>query len=273
LIEYLTAKAEGKRYCKVHGIQKLDEFYVRKNLKGRCSYTCKRCCKEKVVTPETLERIKERARKIRLEVMKHYSSGTLSCAICGESHYEFLALDHTNGNGAWHRQKQREDGGSYWESFKKSGWPTGFRVLCHNCNLKHGCRDRFMNGVRVISTILLSKKLKNRKRHFKLKAEVMGHYGGCKCTCCGIDDLVVLSMDHIGGGGNAHRKMLKEKGEKCNLHWFKRNGYPSGFQVLCMNCNAAKGRRGSDGRCPHERERDPMTQATSDQYATVYSTL
>ena len=258
LEEYTKAKAEGKRYCKVHGIQCLEKFWINRNPKGGSSYACKECRRAMGTPPNTLARIKDRAREIRLEVMRHYSNGTLSCEICKESHYEFLALDHINGNGAWHRQKQREEGGSYWESFKKKSWPKGFRVLCHNCNLKHGCRDRFMNGMRVISTILLSRKLRNRKGHFKLKAEVMGHYGGCKCICCGIDDLVVLSMDHIGGGGNAHRKLLKEKGERYNLHWFKKNDYPSGFQVLCMNCNAAKGRRGSDGLCPHEREQDSV---------------
>lgn len=34
-------------------------------------------------------------------------------------------------------------------------------------------------------------------------------------------------------------------------HWIKRNGFPAGFRVLCLNCNFA---RGIYGRCPHERE-------------------
>jgi ABC-type uncharacterized transport system substrate-binding protein len=33
--------------------------------------------------------------------------------------------------------------------------------------------------------------------------------------------------------------------------WLARNGYPSGFQILCMNCNHGKSRNG--GVCPHQR--------------------
>lgn len=31
--------------------------------------------------------------------------------------------------------------------------------------------------------------------------------------------------------------------------WLRRNNYPNGFQVLCHNCNMAKG---FYGKCPHQ---------------------
>jgi len=31
--------------------------------------------------------------------------------------------------------------------------------------------------------------------------------------------------------------------------WLKKNNYPDGFQVLCMNCNLGKQR--NNGVCPH----------------------
>jgi hypothetical protein len=58
-----------------------------------------------------------------------------------------------------------------------------------------------------------------------------------------------LSIDHVDGGGYQHRKQLKDDGL---YRWLKRNKYPTGFQVLCMNCNVAKGHF---GQCPHETER------------------
>ncbi len=83
----------------------------------------------------------------------------------------------------------------------------------------------------------------------RLKADVMSAYGG-RCKCCGEDELVFLSIDHINGDGATHRrKELKESGMSFYV-WLKSKGYPEGFQVLCMNCNTAK-RTG--GECPHRK--------------------
>jgi len=58
-----------------------------------------------------------------------------------------------------------------------------------------------------------------------------------------------LTIDHINGGGNKQKQEIGGAGIKLYL-WMKRNNYPSGFQVLCMNCNFAKGKYGI---CPHQR--------------------
>jgi hypothetical protein len=51
----------------------------------------------------------------------------------------------------------------------------------------------------------------------------------------------------IGGGGNKHRKSIKNR----NFYlWLKQNDYPSGYRVLCMNCNFAEGKF---GYCPHQQ--------------------
>lgn len=72
-------------------------------------------------------------------------------------------------------------------------------------------------------------------------------YGGNppKCACCGETTYQFLAMDHINGGGNAHRRKVG-----VNLYiWLRREGFPKGFQVLCHNCNLAKG---FYGICPHK---------------------
>ncbi len=90
-----------------------------------------------------------------------------------------------------------------------------------------------------------------RAKHVSLRAEVMAHYsrGVPTCSCCGERGLHFLTMDHINGGGNKHRREIGNASGTL-LSWIKRNGYPDGFQVLCWNCNLAKAHH---GQCPHGR--------------------
>lgn len=89
-----------------------------------------------------------------------------------------------------------------------------------------------------------------RKAKFReeVKLAVLSHYskGNPRCGCCGETELDFLTIDHIEGGGNKHRKQV---GGIFTL-WLKKQGYPNGYRVLCFNCNIA---RGLFGTCPHER--------------------
>lgn len=69
---------------------------------------------------------------------------------------------------------------------------------------------------------------KNRKR---LQNEVFDLYGR-KCAMCGLEDVRVLDIDHINGGGTQHRKKL-------NYSMMRRYVllHPSEFRLLCKNCN------------------------------------
>ena len=76
------------------------------------------------------------------------------------------------------------------------------------------------------------------KWYLKKKVEILSHYsdGTIKCAHCGFDDIRALSIDHIDGGGAPHRKMTGND----IYGWLKRNGFPKGYQVLCMNCQLIK---------------------------------
>jgi hypothetical protein len=93
---------------------------------------------------------------------------------------------------------------------------------------------------------------KERKKMYVIqrKIETITHYGG-KCTCCGETQMEFLSIDHINGNGNEHRQKIKRYGGWNFYNWLKKNNYPEGYQVLCMNCNTAKG---FYGKCPHQNE-------------------
>jgi len=85
----------------------------------------------------------------------------------------------------------------------------------------------------------------------KSKSDVMEHYSNGKneCACCGVKGLVFLTIDHINGDGATERKSKKHKTGVMFYVWLRKNNYPSGFQVLCHNCNQAKRQL---SKCPHD---------------------
>ena len=105
---------------------------------------------------------------------------------------------------------------------------------------------------------------KNVSRDKKIKNDVMVHYSKklsnsdvpC-CNCCGENQfLVFLTIDHIKGWKNynepdlSKRKGAKRLGGKELYRYLQKNNFPSGYQVLCMNCNSAKS---ENEFCPHQR--------------------
>lgn len=123
--------------CSKCGIAKPPEdfFKYKKSLTGRYSY-CKSCHvqqhKEWIRNNRGREAANVRALKLRrkFKVMSHYSRGVPRCACCGESELAFLSIDHINGGGA----KDKREGVALWTSLINSGFPSGFQVLCMNCN-------------------------------------------------------------------------------------------------------------------------------------------
>lgn len=86
-----------------------------------------------------------------------------------------------------------------------------------------------------------------REYRERLKKEVFEHYGGTppKCDCCGETELQFLTLDHMNGDGN---KLRKKHGPRYSYSYVRKNGYPEGYRILCMNCNFSIGHFGF---CPH----------------------
>lgn len=105
------------------------------------------------------------------------------------------------------------------------------------------CRRRNTDAWRAIPEHMAAHRLRTRTR-------VINHYGG-RCACCGEHRLPFLAIDHVNGGGTAHRRAINRVGAAF-YRWLIREHFPEGFRVLCHNCNLAIG---FYGRCPHEDER------------------
>lgn len=96
-----------------------------------------------------------------------------------------------------------------------------------------------------------------KKSRIKIKVLAIQAYGG-QCACCGEKELEFLSIDHINGGGRQHKKTIG--GGSGDLYRFVRlNGFPPGFQVLCLNCNLSKHIGG--GVCAHKRTQTQSSDA------------
>jgi hypothetical protein len=93
---------------------------------------------------------------------------------------------------------------------------------------------------------------KNRERFLgyarKLRQDALDAYGN-KCACCGEATPEFLGIDHVNNDGEAHRAELKGYGRSI-YRWLRMQGFPQDgrFQLLCHNCNVAKG---CYGGCPH----------------------
>ena len=193
----------------------------------------------KISNPKRLKRFRDR----RLLVLNHYSTKSYPiCAKCGEKKSEFLHVDHILGVK---KQEGVRGASNLINYLLKNDCPDGYQILCGNCNwLKEftGKKIKYSNNPAAV---------KARRYYKELKLEVFSHYSGGrpKCKCCGFNNIIGLSVDHIKDRKNA-KHPSKYFGPQL-YGWLKRNGYPTGFQILCIMCNTAKS---NNGICPHQRQ-------------------
>ena len=86
------------------------------------------------------------------------------------------------------------------------------------------------------------------------KDVVFNAYGGYICACCGETEKRFLTIDHIDGGGNKHRKETGMKSGNEFYIWLRLQGFPAGYQVYCYNCNL--GKRHNNNVCPHKEKQE-----------------
>ena len=94
----------------------------------------------------------------------------------------------------------------------------------------------------------------SKKNQRRIRQQVIFHYskGLMCCSCCGESILQMLAIDHPNGGGNKHRKEIKKYGGDQFYRWLLKNNFPSGYKVLCANCNW--GKYVNNNICPHKEK-------------------
>lgn len=163
-----------------------------------------------------------------------------SCACCSDSVPRFLTIDHVNGNGSEHRKLT---GPALHRTLRREGYPEGYRTLCSSCNA-----GRHINGGLCPHVAPITDPVSDKQRYYRrLKVAATEAYGG-NCACCGEDQLPFLTIDHVNNDGNEHRLEIPAGGGS-TYRWLRNNNWPTGFQVLCWNCN--DGKHWNGGVCPH----------------------
>jgi hypothetical protein len=89
---------------------------------------------------------------------------------------------------------------------------------------------------------------KQRIHRARSRTETLHHYGAI-CLCCG-ESLIAFLMMAPCDPAAWPAGVPKQQDQL--IDWLIAHKYPHGFQVLCANCNHAKGH---EGLCPHERAR------------------
>lgn len=119
-------------------------------------------------------------------------------------------------------------------------------------NIKHPDNIKKSHSIYYIAN--RDRLLKNSKDFYKRrKIEVLNHYTNnnihCQCPSgkCTETAIEFMTIDHIDGNGNKHRKDI---GHTNIYQWLKNNNYPSGYRALCFNCNCALG---FFDYCPHQQ--------------------
>ena len=125
------------------------------------------------------------------------------------------------------------------------------KYISHTCKVCHLAKARlryaeYHNGNRANILVRMA------ARYASVKQRVLNHYGS-SCKCCGEDESLFLTVDHIDNDGYKLRKK-NGSGVQNNIYqWLASRNMPDGFQILCMNCNQGKHRNG--GICPHVSRR------------------
>jgi hypothetical protein len=251
---------------------------------SRSRWYCRRCS-TRYPTRGTLG-----SRNLRAQVLRAYGGDEPVCACCGQDRFQFLTLDHVENGGRLHRLSRGTQG--VYRELRRKGFPSGFRVLCFNCNLARGlygacphagagatlhgnlgehadvveagslrqctrCRQELPpvafypdKGTRSgrQSRCRTCTRAASVTRLRAARWEALAHYGGhdVRCICCGECEQRFLALDHAGGDGP--RQSGSRRGGNTFYVWLKKEGYPPGLQVLCHNCNCAKGK---NRQCPH----------------------
>ena len=200
---------------------------------------------------------KNQAIEAAFKCLSYYKKGKkIECVFCKESEYEFMSLDHIDGNGSEHRRLNGyKSGTSTYLWAIRNNYPPIFQVACMSCNharSRRGSVDGKPNDKHLAylskfiptpklpdnipksynekikfkcfntKTVNLIREHKNnlqRKWTFDRKIKILTYYSKhdyIACECCGEMRLVRLTLDHEKNNGGIERKKLSGLPSGCS---------------------------------------------------------
>lgn len=188
------------------------------------------------------------------------------CLVCAEDRSERLCIDHVNDDGAQERLSTSGNFRCIATKIVRGGeWKGKYQLLCFNCNRRkqlakieadkskrlpnHNlCGEKTCTQCQRSLPMSMYTMDKGRLKSYckdcgcsynaRRKRACIDKLGG-NCVMCGEKDLSVLEVDHINNDGSEIRKTGKDRSIASKVSSGSRN--TDDLQVLCCNCNAAKG--------------------------------
>lgn len=240
----ITFKRCDDCISKYHASQKNSRI-KRKNA-GLCVYcgikcdnntlACTRCSNRRSQYDHNGQYSKKKYQKLRNIIFNHYGG---KCTCCGDTDHAHLTIDHINGGGYVHAKLC----GGYvalYRNIVEMSFPDIYRILCYNCN----CGRSVNNNICPHYGDMRNSEVHRSTQYMRnLRMKVIDGYGGC-CTQCGEKNPLFLNIDHVGGGGNIHRRSLYSHGTSSGrlklLRDIISDNFPPSYQLLCWNCNNTK---------------------------------
>ena len=129
----------------------------------------------------------------------------------------------------------------------------GYCIYCGNNTPKEnykGCKECLEKKVQSNKSI---KDYNGKQSQYRLliKYDVIKKYGNI-CACCGEDEIMFLSIDHINNDGVLDRDSFKNYSTFSFYLKLKKEPIREDLQVLCFNCNL--GKQLNNGECPHKNK-------------------
>jgi len=93
------------------------------------------------INEQTYEVRARRYHRIRIQILKNYSTKIPKCKNCGEKRYECLQIDHINNDGNKERKKISSGENFYYWLIKQPIRKDKYQVLCANCNVIKRLRE------------------------------------------------------------------------------------------------------------------------------------
>lgn len=139
-------------------------------------------------------------------------------------------------------------------------WSSGRRKhydkTCNRCHATQARKFAARNptsgqkaSARWRSTNRATLELRRKTKALLTRIEVFKHYSNQTQPQCAnpfnqhaipYTDMRALTIDHIHGGGTKHRFETGIGGGHHFYRWLKQQGFPVGYQILCMNCQFIK---------------------------------
>jgi hypothetical protein len=159
---------------------------------------------------------------------------------------EQLKRQRNNEAGARYRERNREKFNQ-----RMRDWREANRSKDREHKREHRNR-KIANGTpEEVAALRAAESAKTKRNQDRCRDQVYNAYGGYRCNCCNETERMFLSIDHMDNNGAEERKSGKYNGGGSAFYnWLRKNNFPVGYQVLCMNCQVGKHKNG--GVCPHQ---------------------